>query len=306
MGQDWRAFAASLLPRCPFPPTGAVVSCAVSGGPDSVALLLLAVAHGCRATAIHVDHGLRDGSADEAKLVHRLAADLGAGFEAHRVHVSAGPNLEARARIARYQALPHDALLGHTTDDQAETVLLHLLRGAGLPGLSALSDQRRRPILDLRRTETEALCRSAAITPIRDPMNHDRRFSRVRVRHEILPLLTDVAQRDMAVVLRRQARLLADDDALLEDLAAMIDPTDAKALAAAASPLARRAVRAWLLRTGVGDGHPPGLAVVERILHVAAGRAASADLFEGWRVARTRQRLRLVAPHGVRPAPADR
>ena len=100
---------ADLLARCSFPPAGAVATCAVSGGADSLSLLVLAVAAGCEVTAVHVDHGLRDGSAAEAGVVADLAARVGAGFRSERVSVAPGPNLEARARAARYGVLPDQA-----------------------------------------------------------------------------------------------------------------------------------------------------------------------------------------------------
>ena len=129
---------AALLARCSFPPAGTAVDCAVSGGADSLALLVLAVAAGCSVTAIHVDHGLREGSAGEADVVAAAAARFGARFRAERVDVASGPNLEARARAARYAVLPADVLLGHTADDQAETILINLLRGAGVGGLTGM------------------------------------------------------------------------------------------------------------------------------------------------------------------------
>src|SRR5687768_368395 len=154
-----------LLRRCRFPAPGTTVTCAVSGGADSLALLVLAVAAGCQATAIHVDHGLRPGSAAEADVVAAAAERLGAAFRAERNPVEPGPNLEARARAARYAVLPPDVLTGHTADDQAETVLLNLLRGAGLPGLAGIRADERRPLLALRRRETVAVCAAAGLIP---------------------------------------------------------------------------------------------------------------------------------------------
>ncbi|HUE60120.1 MAG TPA: ATP-binding protein, partial [Acidimicrobiales bacterium] len=122
---------ASFLARCDFPPAGADVALAVSGGADSLALLVLASAAGLKATAWHVDHGLREGSDLEAERVAKVAAAYGAGFDGRTLTVTPGPDLEARARAARYSVLPAGVLTGHTMDDQAETVLLNLLRGAG-------------------------------------------------------------------------------------------------------------------------------------------------------------------------------
>ncbi|HEY6697241.1 MAG TPA: tRNA lysidine(34) synthetase TilS [Acidimicrobiales bacterium] len=270
------------------------MTCAVSGGADSLALLVLAVEAGCQATAIHVDHGLRPGSDDEAELVRAAADRLGATFRGVRVAVVPGPNLEARARAARYAALPLDALTGHTADDQAETVLLNVLRGAGIDGLAGM-DPRRRPVRRLRRRETRALCDTLGLKPVEDPTNRDSAYRRNRVRHELLPLLGDIAERDVAPILARQADLARDDVALLDELAAALDPCDARALAAAPAPLARRAVRNWLRTGGPGgdEQHPPDAATVDRVLAVARGEAVACELPGRWRVARSRGRLRL-------------
>ena len=291
--------ADDLLGRCSFPPVGSAVTCAVSGGADSLALLALAVRAGTRPTAVHVDHGLRPGSADEADVVRDAARHLGAGFRAERVEVAPGPNLEARARLARYRALPRGVLTGHTADDQAETVLLHLLRGAGLDGLAGF-DPATRPLARLRRAETHGLCTELGWRPLQDPSNLDARFRRNRVRRELLPLLDAIAERDVAAVLASQADHLRDDVALLESLAAALDPTDARALAAAPVPLARRAVRAWL-RAGE-ERHPPDAAAVERVLAVARGEMTACEVPGGRRVRRSRQRLTLEPAGG----PGDR
>lgn len=276
----------ALLARCTFPPAGTAVTCAVSGGADSSALLVLAVAAGCRATAVHVDHGLRAGSAGEAALVASLAERLGAGFRAVTVDVGDGPNLEARARDARYAALPPDVLTGHTADDQAETVLINLLRGAGTSGMAAMRPGPTRPILGLRREETTALCAALGIDVVRDPTNDDPRHLRNRVRHELLPLLDDLSRRDLVPVLVRQADLVRDEADLLDDLADQLDPTDAKALATAPPALARRAIRRWLTTT-----HPPDAATVARVLAVARGESTATDIGQGRRVERHQQRL---------------
>ena len=292
---------ASLLARCRFPGApGAQLACAVSGGADSVALLALAVSRASDpglVTAIHVDHGLRLESGDEAAAVAAIATELGARFVSATVAVAIGANLEERARVARYDALPAGVCTGHTADDLAETVLINLMRGAGVDGLSAMARPNAagpvRPILGLRRDETQALCAALGLATLRDPMNADPRFVRVRVRHEVLPLLADVAGRDVAAVLARQASLLADDAELLDSLARSLDPTDGRALGSAPVALARRAVRAWLVAAGVADGHPPDADAVARVLAVARGEAKGADLVGGWRVRRTNQVLRL-------------
>jgi tRNA(Ile)-lysidine synthase len=266
----------------------------VSGGADSLALLALAVEAGCVVTAVHVDHGLRPGSDREAEVVRAAAERLGAAFRSERVSVEPGPNVEARARAARYAALPPGALVGHTADDQAETVLLNLVRGAALDGLAGM-DPARRPLRRLRRFETRALCLALGLDPVVDPSNHDPAYRRNRVRHELIPLLSAVAARDVVPVLARQADLARDDMVLLDELAVAVDPTDARALAAAPAALARRAVRSWLRTAGPGgpEQHPPDAAAVARVLAVARGEAVACELAGGWRVARTAGRLRL-------------
>lgn len=290
-----------LLGRCTFAGAPTEVTCAVSGGADSLALLVLAVAAGCVVTAVHIDHGLRVGSAGEAEIVRAAAERVGAAFRAERVVVEPGPNLEARARAARYGVLPAGVLTGHTADDQAETVLLNLVRGAGLDGLAGIAPGPDHPILALRRHETRALCRAMGLAPVEDPSNDDPVHRRNRVRHELLPLLDAIAERDVVAVLARQAPLLRDEAALLDGLAIAIDPTDARALAAAPFVLARRAVRRWLT---TGCEHPPDAAAVERVLAVARGDMRATEVGGGRRVARTAQRLRLE-PHRTLDGAAD-
>lgn len=291
---------ARLLERCNFPPPGTAVACAVSGGADSTALMALAVAAGCTVEAVHVDHGLRPGSADEAVVVARNAALLGASFRSLSVDVVDGPNLEARARAARYAALPDGILTGHTADDQAETVLINLLRGA-VGGLGAMRRGTQRPLLALRRHETEAVCAELGLEVVVDPSNADPRHLRNRVRHELLPLLADLSQRDPVPVLVRQADLARADSDLLDDLAADLDPTDARALAELPPALARRAIRRWL-----DTGYPPDAATVERVLAVARGEALGTDVGGGRRVSRHRQRLVLDVPEGAGDRVASR
>lgn len=274
------------------------MTCAVSGGADSTALLVLAVAAGCAVTAVHVDHGLRAGSADEAAIVAATANRFGAAFITRRVTVTDGPNLEARARAARYAVLAPEVLTGHTADDQAETMLLNLLRGAAGAGLGAIRPSTRRPLLALRRSETTGLCAALGITVVDDPSNDDPRHLRNRVRHELLPMLADLAGRDIVPVLNRQSDLLREDDDLLGAQAGALDPTDARELAGAAPPLARRAVRTWLR----GE-HPPDAATVERVLDVARGSAIACETTGGVRVERSHQRLRRGTPAVVAAAP---
>jgi tRNA(Ile)-lysidine synthase len=250
----------------------------------------LAIEAGCAVTAHHVDHGLRPDSRSDAAAASRIADTLGVELSVHHVEVVPGPNLEARARDARRAVLPDEVMTGHTADDQAETVLLRLLRGAGSAGLAAMEPGHRHPILALRRSETHALCAHLGLATAIDPTNADPRFRRNRVRSELLPFLDDIAGRDVVPLLTRTADLARDDTRLLDELAAGIDPTDALALGAAPRPLARRAVRRWLSV----DGYPPDAATVERVLDVAEGRRVACEIGGGGRVERSRQRLRVV------------
>jgi tRNA(Ile)-lysidine synthase len=244
---------------------------------------------GLRITAIHVDHGLRPDSAAEAGRVEEAAQRFGACFESRRVNMASGPNLEARARRARYDVLPAGVLTGHTADDQAETVLLNLLRGAGVDGLAGMRPHEAtvRPLIGLRRAETRALCAELGLAALDDPSNTDLRFTRNRIRHQLVPCLADVGRRDPVPILSRQAELLADEAALLDELADGIDPTDARALA-----------RRWL-RDGTGpERHPPSAAEVERVLRVAEGAVVACQLAGGREVRRSAGRLRLRGPAG--------
>ncbi len=282
-----------------------VVAC--SGGPDSLALLALAATAGLEPTAVHVDHGLRADSHHDTEVVAERAARLGVTFRGERVDVGPGPNVEARARDARYAALERarvalDAtvvLVGHTADDQAETVLLHLLRGAatsGLGGMPVRRDAIVRPMLELRRADTEALCDALGLEPVRDPTNDDRTLRRNWIRHEVLPALGAGAGRDLVPVLARQATLLREDAAYLDALAAAVlddaidtDGPQCRVVAAMPPVLARRAVRQWL------GPPPPSLDEVERVLAVARTEVRATELSGGRRVSRRGGRLRVDA-----------
>ena len=281
----------------------APVAVACSGGCDSVALLALAVDAALAPIAVHVDHGLRAGSHAEADVVAEVAHVLGAGFVAARVDVPDGPNLEARARTARYAALDAarlDAgaahvLVAHTADDQAETVLLNVLRGAAADGLAGMARRNGtvvRPLLDLRRADTRAICDELGLTTVSDPMNDDARFRRVAIRREVLPLLARLAERDLVPVLARQADILRAESDYLDAVATAAwpdaDPPTTAALLALAPVVARRALRAWL-------GHPrPSVAELERVLRVVSGDARRAELSGGRVVGRARGRLSLT------------
>jgi len=277
----------ALLDHCTFPARGTEVVCGLSGGADSSALVALASEWGCVVTAVHVHHGLRDSADHDADVAAATAAKLGVAFAVVHADIDDGPNLEARARVARLDALGPGALTGHTADDQAETLLLALLRGSGASGLGAISPGPAHPILALRRRETEAVCAQLGLTVATDPSNRDPRFRRNRVRHELLPLLDDIAERDVAVLLERTAALVRDDDRLLRQLADTIDPTDAAAVVAAPRPLAARAIRRWLDR----DGYPPDAAGIARVLAVASGESAACEVTGRGRIERRGGRL---------------
>lgn len=285
-------------PPAPFP-------CAVSGGADSLALLVLAVEAGLRPVAYHVDHGLRPGSADEVKVVAAAAERAGGpgGIDVVplKVEVARGPNLEARARTARYAVLPPGVATGHTADDQAETVLINLLRGAGAAGLAGMRPGARHPMLGVRRSETRAVCREAGLEWLEDPTNDELGPLRNRVRHRLLPSLDELSGRDLVPVLCRQAELLGEDDSLLEKMAAALEATSAREITAAPLPLARRAVRRWL-REATGSPYPPPAAAVERVLGVARGSALACEVVGGISVRRRRGTLVIEhrASRGVR------
>jgi len=206
---------------------GESILIACSGGPDSTALLdamaRLAPPRGWRLAVAHVDHGLRQGSAAEAGTVGALASARGLAFSALAVEVAPGGSLQDRARTARHAALRAEAArigasviaLGHTADDQAETVLMRALAGASPAGLPAMAERERglaRPLLRVWREATVAYCAALGIVPIEDPSNADPRFLRSRVRHELIPALEAVfpgARRRLVVLADRQRRMLA-------------------------------------------------------------------------------------------------
>lgn len=271
-----------------------VVSVAVSGGADSLALAE-ATAHcsarlGLRTQALVVNHGLQEGSAEVARRAARQARALGIDEEEIlTVEPDARGGPEAAARRARYAALrgalAHEGalvLLGHTRDDQAETVLLGLGRGSGprsVAGMRPLDPPWARPLLDLPRSATKQACAELGVDPWHDPHNTDTRFTRSRLRTEVMPLLEDVLQSGVAAALARTATQLREDHTALDELADALrrsaaldrpagegsagghdgcDDLDAGTVAGAHSAVRRRALRAWLLDAGVrevSDGH---------------------------------------------------
>ncbi|OBG38392.1 MULTISPECIES: tRNA lysidine(34) synthetase TilS [Mycolicibacter] len=238
---------------------------ALSGGPDSLALTAVAAAMR-PTTALIVDHGLQAGSAQVAKTAYRQALDLGcvdAQVIPVTVGVAGGP--EAAARTARYAALAEargrdPVLLGHTLDDQAETVLLGLGRGSGarsMAGMRPYDPPWCRPLLGVRRAQTAQACTELGLTPWLDPHNSDGRFTRVRLRAEVLPLLEDVLGGGVAEALARTAIALRENTELIDGLAeqALSGATtgaalDAAALATLAGPVRLAVIRRWLIDGG--------------------------------------------------------
>lgn len=289
-------------------PSGPVLV-ACSGGADSLALAaataFVAPRLGIAAGLVTVDHGLQPGSAQRAADLARWATEQGfAPVEVATVVVDGRPGgPEAAAREARYQALiqiarRHDAaavLLGHTRDDQAETVLLALARGGGPRGLAGMPDQRElagvmllRPLLDLDRDQTRKACAVLGLSPWADPHNADPAYARARVRADLLPALVGTLGPGVVANLARTARLIAEDTAALDTLAATAlttarvepaDPADpagpsrlAVAVLAGLLPAVRtRVLHAWARELGA-----PPAALAQR--HVVALDA----LVTGW------------------------
>jgi tRNA(Ile)-lysidine synthase len=265
---------------------------ACSGGADSLALAA-AVAFeapraGVQAGAVTVDHGLQPGSAERAERTAGLLVRLGLDpVRLLRVDVDGTGGPEAAARTARYAALASAAIehgariaLGHTLDDQAETVLLGLGRGSGPRSIAGMVEHRAddgviwwRPLLAVRRGTTRAACAALEIPVWDDPWNTDPAYTRVRLRTEVLPLLEEVLGGGVAAALARTAGLLRDDLDALDDLAAaelprLVGPdglaaTDAAALTGA---LRRRVLRSWLRAAGVPALQAVHLAAVDALL----------------------------------------
>ncbi|HEX3647423.1 MAG TPA: tRNA lysidine(34) synthetase TilS [Pseudonocardiaceae bacterium] len=252
--------------------TGGQVAVAVSGGPDSLALAeatrYVAPKLGLRVHGLIVDHGLQAGSADVAARTATALRDLGLDeVRVLPVEVAGPGGVEAAARNARYAALraalpAPDALvlLGHTRDDQAETVLLGLGRGSGprsIAGMRPLDPPWARPLLGVPRTVTVAACARLGLTPWTDPHNADPRFTRVRLRSEVLPLLEDVLSGGVAEALARTAAQLREDCAALDDWAAGVPVTGTEleltVLADLPAAVRRRVLRRWLLAGGVPE-----------------------------------------------------
>ncbi|ROS25899.1 tRNA lysidine(34) synthetase TilS [Cellulomonas sp. PhB150] len=248
-------------------PAGSLVLVACSGGTDSLALAsaaaFVARRGELRAGAVVVDHGLQDGSAEVAERAAATCRRLGLDpVLVVRVSVDAAGGPEAAARAARYAALEDAAeregaaavLLGHTLDDQAETVLLGLARGSGarsLAGMPAVRGVLRRPVLGLRRADTAAACEAQGLVPWHDPTNDGGPGDplRSRVRAEVMPLLDRVLGSGVPEALSRTAEQLAEDAAALDALAADLVATARRAAGASRAADPRRTA---------GPGRPVG------------------------------------------------
>lgn len=274
-----------------------LVLVACSGGADSLALAaataFVAPRMGLRAGLVTVDHGLQTGSDARARDVVEWAAKSGLDPAiVKRVDVSPrGDGPEAAARTARYAALAGAAvefnastvLLAHTRDDQAETVLLALARGAGPRGLSGMPPRRvihgvafRRPLLEIGREQTRAACSDMGLKPWSDPHNEDARFARSRVR-AALPTLTEVLGDDVIANLARTAGLIAADNEVLDAIAAdeLIAATDGDALSIARLANLPDAIRTRVLRLFALKAGASPAALSHR--HIAALRALVLD-----------------------------
>jgi tRNA(Ile)-lysidine synthase len=283
---------------------------ACSGGADSVALAagLAFVAAGSRpAGLVTIDHGLQPDSAAQAarvvELGHRLGLDPVCRLPV-QVGSQGGP--EAAARTARYAALDGlDGLilLGHTADDQAETVLLGLGRGSGprsIAGMRPVDGHYLRPLLGLRRADTEAACAALELPYWQDPHNTDPRFQRSRLRNEVLPLLEDVLQGGVAGALARTAEQLQDDLAALDQLAGLAlaaaelaGELVVEALADQPGAIVARVVKRWAEAAGadpLSSVHVRQLSALVSDWHGQLG----VDLPGGRRAIRSAGRLRLA------------
>jgi len=292
---------------------------ACSGGSDSTALALAVAAEAAARPGkwsprvAVVDHGLQPGSAERAEQTVAVLAEHGLPGAVLRVQVSGGGGMEAAARRARYAALraarpspETPVLLGHTLDDQAETVLLGLGRGSGprsLAGMTRYDPPWLRPLLGVRRSTTRAACAELGVPVWDDPHNVDPRFTRVRLRTEVLPLLEDVLAGGVAEALSRTAAQLREDSVALDEWAALAredvcaegvgTEPEAKKLAAYPPSVRRRVLRGWLTERGVTGLTDAQLRQADDLLGRWRGQGEIA-LPGQWVLARRQGRLVLV------------
>ncbi|MFI1914505.1 tRNA lysidine(34) synthetase TilS [Nocardia sp. NPDC020380] len=289
-----------------------VVAVGLSGGADSLALTAAAVAEADAVDALVVDHRLQDGS--EVVAAGAAAAAMRLGCRSARVltiEVGGEGGPEAAARRARYAALDQardglPVLLGHTLDDQAETVLLGLGRGSGarsIQGMAEFDEPWGRPLLGVRRATTRQLCADLGVDPHEDPHNSSPEFTRVRLRTEVLPLLEDVLGGGVAPALARTAAHLREDSAVLDELAEKLldsarddDGLRVETLATAAPALRRRALRAWLLERGAKSLTDSNLRAVEALVTHWRGQGGVAvgGSLNGTRLVAAREHGRLI------------
>jgi tRNA(Ile)-lysidine synthase len=237
------------------------VTVAVSGGADSLALAACVGRLVPGAAAVIVDHQLQPGSAEVAARAARQCVEFGLVARVEAVTVAGPGGPEAAARNARYAALRPACgvvLLGHTLDDQAETVLLGLGRGSGprsIAGMRPYDPPWGRPLLGVSRAVTRAACAEQGIEVWEDPHNADPSFTRVRLRRDVLPLLEDVLQGGVASSLARTAAQLREDCDALDSLAAAFsgDCCAVDDIAELPVALRRRVLRSWLIDEGVPE-----------------------------------------------------
>ncbi|MHB1252378.1 MAG: tRNA lysidine(34) synthetase TilS, partial [Acidimicrobiales bacterium] len=276
-----------------------VVDLAVSGGPDSLGLLLLALEAELVVTVHHVDHHARPTSSTDAEYVQAVCEDLGVNFVRHDVVVVPGSNFESRARSARRGVMPRTVMTGHTMDDLVETILLNMLRGAGLEGLTPMVGDPTKPLRDIRRNDLHFYVSRSNLQPLYDESNENMDFRRNRVRHELLAVLDDVAGRDVVPILARQAALMSEERHWLHqlsapDLAIRLVDADCRELAGWPVARLRRWLRAQLTHPDLGDGtHPPSADEVQRAVAVVRGEVVATELSGGRRLSRSAQRLTL-------------
>jgi tRNA(Ile)-lysidine synthase len=273
------------LERCE---AGDCILVAVSGGADSLALayatLIESAPLAIKAVAVTIDHQLQEKSSDQAAKVEKQLRAMGyQDVVVAKVKVSLESGLEAGARSARYEALQRIAVeknavrvvLGHTRDDQAESVLLGLARGSGTRSLSGMASENGiylRPLLSLTRTQTEEACTEFGIEYWNDPHNENLDFSRVRVRREVLPVMEEQIGPGIAAALARSAALLRDDaDALDAIASAEISRHNLTDLECSALELLPRAIRTRILRSAIyAAGAPSGSISADHIGAVEA------------------------------------
>ncbi|XVU25172.1 tRNA lysidine(34) synthetase TilS [Actinoplanes sp. CA-054009] len=248
-------------------PASGLVLVACSGGADSLALAAAARFAGREVGLVTVDHGLQEGSAERAADVALWAEESGfIPAEVATVSVDGLPGgPEAAARTARYEALTaaarrHGAvgvLLGHTRDDQAETVLLALARGAGPRGLSGMPAVKGiflRPLLDVARSDTRKACAALGLVPWEDPHNSDPSFARSRVRGSALPALVEALGPAVVANLARSAGQIGQDNEALDAIAADFSDMSVGALSALMPAIRKRVLHSWALRLGAPGG----------------------------------------------------